>query len=231
MEHITEQFTLVDFLGILMPGAIVTLAINTYAWDLTLPAVKFFGRNSLVMAVYFVGTSYFVGHILHQLSLLMEKYIWKVPNMHKKYMTRPEILQAYRKRFSLEASPDNSPEAESDTTNSEKTVSEEDEWEMVKAGQNIFHYVQRKERPQRIVLFTAFYTMSRAMVVAFALLFGFALWSGRTELLKALPLLTVYTLLIALFRSRWLNFEEKCLDEAYMLFLTEEPEHERELAT
>lgn len=44
MEHVTKQFSLIDFLGIALPGVILALTVN-YMWDLAAPCNDFFGKT------------------------------------------------------------------------------------------------------------------------------------------------------------------------------------------
>lgn len=46
MEQVAKQFSLIDFLGIALPGAMLVLTVNYYMWDLTIPCIKFFGTNT-----------------------------------------------------------------------------------------------------------------------------------------------------------------------------------------
>ena len=205
MEQVAKQFTIIDFLGILIPGAIVALAVNTCLLDLTLPAKDFFGDNTWLLFVYFVILSYLCGHALNQLAIPLEQKIWKVPNMHANFYERQEVQKAYCTVFQIDVFPDS-------------------EIERIKAGQNIFHYVQKGNRPQRILIFTAFYTMSRALVIAFFIMLAISLpyaW-GQMKVWSILMIFILCVALIVIFRFRWIYYEQKCIDEAYMLFLTDQ---------
>ena len=203
MEQVAKQFTIIDFLGMLIPGALVVLAVNTCLLDLTFPAKDFFGDNVWVLSAYFIMLSYFFGHGLNQLGMLLEDKIWKVPNMHAKYCVREEIQDTYKKIFHVATFPEN-------------------EAEQLKAGQDIFHYVQKEKRPQRILIFSAFYAMSRTLVVSLIIILIISLPCVWAQLYEAgWKMLIVYVIFIAVFRLRWVYYEEKCVNEAYMIFLTE----------
>ena len=192
MEPIVKQFTLIDFLGIFAPGAVMTLAVHFYVWDLTLPFQKFFGENAVMLAVYFIVLSYLCGSLLHQLGATVENWLSRQfgeRNLHQEYLVRSEVQAAYEKHF--------------------HRIFPADITGQVKAGKDIYHYVQKRERPQRILIFSAFYTMGRSMAVTLLgvmLITGIANWK---ELQKVWLLLLCYAIAILLFILRWKRFEKK----------------------
>lgn len=197
MEQLLKRFTLIDLAGIFTPGAVMTLALNFYGPDLTAPFDRFFGENPVMLALYFLAVSYLMGSALHQLGASLSR-VWRVDLEHGKYCARPEVRSAYRRCFHTEI-----PENPKD------------------AGERIFHYLQRDSRPERILLFTSFYTMSRTMVVTLIcliLLTAYHECSAGTFSLRTVIRLSVYALAIPLFRGRWSRFEKKRAEEAYALF-------------
>lgn len=209
MEQIAKQFTLIDLLGFFTPGAIMTLATNVYIGDLTEPFDKFFGENALMLAVYFLTLSYLFGTVLHQVGSLFDWIIWRsgkkrVQKVHEEYSQRQMVRDRYTACFGVEFPEDS-----------------------VKAGQEIFRYVQHRERPPRIIIFNAFYTMSRTLVVALTGVILMMLFSkDKTDGLSAwlLPIAAM----IPIFWSRWVRFERKCVEEAYMLFIAGKPQKPRD---
>lgn len=206
MEHVVKSFTIIDFLGIFTPGAILVLAFQHYIGGATAPFQSFFGENDAMLAVYFVALSYLCGSLLHQLGSLLEWLISKIVsfspklklNMHEKHWENESVKAAYRTKFA------------SDSPNSAK--------EKIAAGKEIFHYVQRKNRTQRLMTFSAFYTMSRTMVVALLAIILIILLSHKTT---TLPIIPGCIFLIVFSIQRWWSFEKRSVDEAYLLFVTE----------
>lgn len=200
MEHVVKSFTLIDFLGIFSPGAIFVLAFQFYTGALTLPFISFFGENDLMLAAYFVFLSYLAGTFLHQLGAGLEKICCK-KNMHIRHWENEKVAEAYCARINPKrpATP----------------------MEQANAGKEIFHYIQRNHRPQRVMIFSAFYTMSRTLTVTFLLIimmvyFFLENWLDAAILIGGCGLFTVLSV------CRWRKFEQKCVDEAYLLFITEE---------
>lgn len=196
MDELLKRFTLIDFAGIFAPGAVLTLVLNFFGPDLSAPFDSFFGENAVMLAVYFLTISYLLGSALHQLGACLER-LWKVNINHKKYCEAPEIRAAYQRCFQMELTGD-----------------------FPEAGARIFHYLQQDSRPERIILFNSFYTMSRTMVVTLGILILITVFYKWTTLTFGAMVirLAVYVLGIILFRSRWSRFEKKCIEEAYFLF-------------
>jgi len=205
MEQVLKRFTLIDFAGIFAPGAVMTLAMNFYGPDLTAPFDRFFGENAVMLALYFLTVSYLMGSALHQLGAWLERWL-RVDLEHEKYHAKPEIREAYRRCFHMEIPTD-----------------------PVEAGTRILHYLQRDSRPERLILFNSFYTMSRTMVVTLVCLIPAALYYHRGFVLSwqtAIGLLA-YIAVISLFRGRWIRFEKKFVEEAYLLFSFQKLEQDR----
>lgn len=208
MERLVGQTTLIDTLGILLPGAVLLLVVNYYGfWDIALPWQMLFGEGDIPMLVYFAGVSYLCGSAIHELGAYVERFLTWGPlrgvNLHAKYWKKKVVQEAYQICFKKEP-----------PVGKEKDVRAE----QIKAGKEIFSYVQQGERPQRIILFTAFYTMSRALVLALTCAVIVVIW-GANGLENALWPILICLVGIAIFFRRWRYFESKCLDEAYQLFI------------
>lgn len=196
MEEVLKRFTLVDFIGIFVPGAVMAMALNFYGIDLIGPFESFFGQNTVVLSLYFLVLGYLVGSVLHQLGTFLE-YFCKTNLWHEDYHRSPEIQETYRRCFFSEIPAD--PQ---------------------KAWAHILRYVQRNGRPERVILFNSFYTMSRTMSVTLGCILPMVLYHHRDALClwqTRLWLLT-YVVVIGLFMWRWRRFEKKFVEEVYLLF-------------
>lgn len=208
MERLVGQTTLIDTLGILLPGAVLLLAVNYYGvWDIARPWTTLFGGGDIPMLIYFAGASYLCGSVIHELGAYAERLLARWPlhgvNLHAEYWKEEVVQEAYKICFKKEP-----------PVGKEKDLRAE----QIKAGKEIFSYVQQGERPQRIVLFTAFYTMSRALVLTLICTAAIVVW-GADGLENALLPILICLVGIAIFFRRWRYFEIKCLDEAYQLFI------------
>ncbi len=209
MEHFVKSFTIIDFLGIFCPGAVLVLAIQFWQNSLTEPFTRFFGENDLMLAVYFVFLSYLCGTVLHDLGSLLESALTKIPhiskkNMHSSHWNNERLCKRYQEVIGL-----NPP----DMT---------DRKAVLKAGKNVFHYIQKKERPQRILIFSAFFTMSRTFFVVLILIMVLYFLQIQSAAEINVPIVFLFLILLALCLHRWIAFEKKCVEEAYLLFLSEE---------
>lgn len=213
MEPLIKQATLIDVLGILMPGSILLLAVNFYGWwDVGAPWKALLGDGELSLVVYFVALSYLCGSVVHQLGAVIEEWLTQKPlrkiNMHKKYWRDKEIQNAYSTYFK-KAPPTEQSELEENILRAQQ----------IAAGREVFHVVQQGgDRPQRIVLFNAFYAMSRAMVLTLICIAVITFWNGRNSLISVLPTILLYMIAAAVFAYRWFKYEARCVDEAYQLF-------------
>lgn len=198
MEQVIKQFSLIDFLGIALPGAALILTVNYYIWDLTTPCIKFFGLNTIVLAVYFVALSYLCGGILHQLGMGIERLLPDEKNVFDSHYQREAIKKVYEQRF--------------DTPFPDDAISQ------IKAGREIFHHVQRKNRSQRIVTFSAFYAMSRTLLATIPLLFVVVAISNSITL----PIFLIYAVAWIICLLRWRYFDQCCISEAYTIFVAED---------
>ncbi len=196
MEEVLKRFTLIDFIGIFVPGAVMTLALNFYGPDLTTPFDSFFGKNAVMLALYFLALSYLVGSALHQLGAFLERFC-RAKLGHEDYHGRSEIRDAYRRCFY----------ADIPTRPQEAWV-------------RILCYLQRNSRPERIILFNSFYTMSRTAAVTLICILPMAMYHHRGVLCswQAIVQVLAYVGVIGLFVYRWRRFEKKFVEEVYILF-------------
>lgn len=196
MEEVLKRFTLIDLLGIFVPGALMTLALNFYGFDLTVPFNNFFGENAVMLVLYFLALSYLVGSALHQLGAFMEHIPYGRPD-HREYQEKEEIKKAYRRCFGTDIPQD----AQS-------------------AWRYILCYSQRNGRPERVVLFNSFYTMSRTSAVTLICIFPIVLLHlpDNLHLLQILLGSLIYVGVIVIFLLRWRRFEKTYVEEVYILF-------------
>ena len=207
MERLIKQATLIDFLGILLPGAVFVTAVHYYGvWDVASPWNALFGAESASLLIYFAGVSYLCGSVIHQIGAVVEQGLTFGPlrnkNMHEKYWNEPAIQDAYRKTFGKEPPKGN----------------DNREWQIA-AGKEVFRSIQQGERPQRIILFCAFYTMSRAMVLTLTCVTILAILHERDNFFASTPTIFVCAVGGIVFFRRWIWYESNCVDEAYRIFL------------
>lgn len=196
MEHISKSFTVVDFLGFLLPGAAAVLAYQYYYGGLTTPFESFFGPGSPLLSVYFVALSYLIGTLLHEASGILGRRLWN-ESLHEKHWKDAAVANVYRKVFQKEPPGENSKKAE--------------------AGREISQYVQMTSQSEKIRLFSAFSAMSRTLLLTLVLILLLTfLQDWRTGLHLLLPSLIAGLILL----SNWKHYLEQRVEYIYTAFLT-----------
>ena len=204
MEEFVKQLTLIDYFGILIPGLIFNFALGMTWNDITAPVKNLFGENVIALFLYFLIISYLMGHALAQIAAMTEDVFWKTRFWRKiilpeDYFRGEDIKRAYAICFPDREFPSNSDQE-------------------AKVSGEIFRYIQKDRRPQRILVFSAFYTMSRALVIAFFLAMLLLIFEN-TGIFDLRKYMILSVALILLFFLRWIQFEKKGLEEARMLFI------------
>lgn len=214
MDQLMKHVTLIDTLGIFLPGSIFIVAINFYGiWDVAAPWKSLFGGGDIPMLVYFVGLSYLCGSVIHQVGTVAEQLLMKVPqlgcNLHAPYWEDPTVCCAYQ--AVLRKVP---PEQNSNLPKKELCARQ------LEAGREIFRTVRQRTQPQQMILFDAIYTMSRALVLTLFCVAVMAIAAQWHEWDTTLPTVAVCVVCMVIFFRRWVWYEARCIDEAYRIFLT-----------
>lgn len=208
MERLIRQTTLIDTLGILLPGSVLLLAVNYYGiLNIALPWKALFEGGDIPMLIYFAGASYICGSVIHEVGAFVEKLAQRLlckVNLHAEYWKEKAVQDAYRACFKKE------PPVEGEAGKDIRS-------EQIKAGKEIFSYVQQGERDQRIVLFHAFYAMGRALALTLICVTILVVRSA-SDWKNAICPIVACLVGIVVFSCRWWHYESKCLDEAYRLF-------------
>lgn len=194
MKYVIQQFSLTDFLGIALPGGILVLTANYYIWDIEDPCFRFFGHNVAILTAYFVALSYLCGCALHQLGICLEYLLPNEKNVFTSHCQQEAIRESYKRQFHISFP---------DDTNAQ-----------IKAGREIFRHVQCRDRSQRILIFSAFYSMSRTLLATLPLLLLMIAISGAATLFMVLLCIAAWVICF----MRWRNFDQCCIGEAYTIF-------------
>lgn len=221
MSDVLKRFTLIDFLGIFTPGAMMLLCLQMRFGWVTEPCVRFFGESEIALFAYFIWGSYLLGTFLHHAGWVMEWVAWKCgihysPNMQDCFWIPPQgnhadrnsrteaerVISAYQSKI----------DAVLPATGAER----------IEAGRKILHYIQRNRRPERIVLFSAFYSMHRTLSFSLMAIMGLVVTYGGWGFAVKIQTLAVIAVLLAISVHRWWDFDWRCVEEAYMMFVADE---------
>ena len=200
MEEAIKRFNLIDFLSIFAPGALVGLCANYYWIDILLPVRKLFGENTVMLGLCFFGLSFLLGSALHTLGSFLESLILVLfPALarafHREYLNTESVQKAYKEIFN-------------------ENIADLPSGKEFEICRNIYRYLQRKERPERIVLFTAYSSMSRTLVVALSTVLTLLLFFDSHNM----SMLILCGICIILFSIRWRHYEKLRIVETYTLF-------------
>lgn len=203
MDEAIKNFTMIDYLGILIPGLTLLYAAQPVR-DVVTPELL---SDHVVLALSgIIIAGYILGSALAQTASMLEDALWHLHFWQNAivpadYFEDTVIQEAYCFVYAVDSVPDTK------------------EKQCAAAG-DIFHYVQRETRPERIVIFTAFYTMARTLFTTFCLIL-LLMRTGQA----ALPLWAepVCAVLAVLFLLRWVQFDRKCVTESRLLFRSYAP--------
>ena len=214
-EYVVKSFTIIDFLGYMCPGGVFLLSLQFFTHWVTVPYYAFFEKGSeATLATYFILASYLCGNFLHEIGAMIEPLFIR-KNMHASYWEKSEVCDTYQKVFCFATPPVGQPYSGLPLTPEEQ----------IKAGKTIFHYVQRNHRPQRLMLFHAFFVMGRTMFVTallVALMNVVDFFLHQENVFRDVWIMLTCALCAVLSYFRWKGFEQKSVDEAYLLFVTKE---------
>ncbi len=153
--HLIRRFTIIDFLGYLIPGSIVTLSLN-YRFNgiFKAPFQDFFGEQTVLLALYFLVLSYLVGTVIHEISkpldLLINKKLYR-PQKGREALGNTKYY--YEQIFLLSPSSGQTSSVASETTNDQIHF------------EKIYHWIQPRLDDTKVPLFHAFSTLSRTGTV------------------------------------------------------------------
>lgn len=148
MEHFLKKFTVIDFLGIFVPGGIVVVAFNQYYGGVVAPFEALFGPQPAVLVMYVVILAYVVGIGLQELSKPLEKLFFLRLKVDKTHQKRECVKERYRECFNVELE---------EAQRIEKVTG---------VGRDIYLYVEPELEQTKVPLFHAFATMGRSCFMA-----------------------------------------------------------------
>lgn len=96
MENFIKELTIIDFLGILVPGSFLILLFNQ---DYAIRHIwcGYFGTDSAADTVIFLVVGYLVGMLIHELGDLLEKLIWASPWLNPRYYAAKKICDSIQR--------------------------------------------------------------------------------------------------------------------------------------
>lgn len=198
MGHVTKQFTMIDFLGFLIPGAALAFTFQWYYGGIEAPFERFFGEGSPFLAVYFLALSYSLGILLHEagrsLNLCFRDGKWQTPHWQDGTMAA-----AYKKIFDVSITAQNT---------SEQRL----------ANRRIIEYIQGKNDPGKMRTFSAFAAMSRTLIVTLAIILWIIFINERTWF--TWERFGLCGVIFAVLISNWRHYVKLRLEYAYTMFLS-----------
>ncbi len=201
MDHFLKKFTVIDFLGMFVPGAAVMLLWNYYSGGITEPFHAFFGEQPAILVFYFVFCSYFMGMLLQEASKPMDSLLIqlkKVKQAHQNGQQELKVKQLYRACFGKKVT----------------DVTPQEVW------RNIYLHVQSQISQSKVPLFRAFSAMGRtcsAASIVIALLYLYAVYTGAA-VWSPFSLAACAVTLLAMLR-RYVRFYAISVEYTYAIFI------------
>lgn len=100
MENFIKELTIIDFLGILVPGSLVLLL---FSQDYPIRNIwcGFFGSSSAADTIIFLVAGYLTGMLIHELGDLLEKIIWACPYLNPRYHAAKNVYFAQKNIYNV----------------------------------------------------------------------------------------------------------------------------------
>lgn len=91
MGDFIKELTIIDFLGMMVPGSLLLLLLNE---DLGIRNIwsGYFGQNAAADTIILLVTGYLVGMVLHEIGDLLEKAIWATNMFNPRYHAARKVF-------------------------------------------------------------------------------------------------------------------------------------------
>lgn len=209
VEHFVKKFTVIDFLSMFVPGAVVILALNYYVGGVTEPFLKFFGHQDVVLVAYFILISYVTGMLIQEVSKFLERF-WKADliGVHRKWQKNPDVEKKYRECFGADL----------------RRIRKAEQ--RIRAGKKIYlHIADRPENDSKLSLFSAFSLMGRNGVITVFIVYLLVILFGQFNAPEEKVLVQAAALIIAvLLEHRGRRFKVLSCERMYRDFLRQKKE-------
>lgn len=178
LTNLIRRFTVTDFLGYLIPGAIVTLSWEQrFDGMLKTPFTDFFGEQTVLLALYFLVLSYLVGTVIHEFSKPLDHLTDQfLTNKLVEREKEGDTLHYYNQLFHAFSPEDQKKE----TTDGGGTTADATEKQAKDHFEKIYHWVQPYLNNTKVPLFRAFSTLGRTGAVT-VLLVAFLYWTDPSR--------------------------------------------------
>lgn len=206
LHHIVKRFTIIDLLGMAVPGAMVVVTWNFYFGGITVPVESLFGESGIALALYFIAISYLAGMMIQEASKPLEKFMSSgVKLVNEKWQNNSVVMQLYSDKFWIK-----------DPKRGKRDRVEE-------IGRNVFLYVSDSNTDgSKLDLFHAFYSMARnsiAAMIVIVLLWGFSRFTCSKGFIKEYAVLIWGICFILAMWFRACRFSALTQERAYRDFL------------
>lgn len=171
LVHFLRRYTVIDFLGYLIPGAIVTLVWNQrFNGMLKAPFTDFFGEQAVLLGLYFLVLSYLVGTVIHELSKPIDLLLNKILYTSKRDREQSgATLDNVKKIFGVSA-----------LSEKEKADPKSKKRDTQERFKKIYHWMAPQLDNTKVPLFHAFSTLGRTGSVT-VLLIALLYWTDPSQ--------------------------------------------------
>lgn len=217
MNHFYQQFTIIDFLQMFLPGAITILSMNWCGVPLTDFWYAFFPEGILGISVYFIVMSYLAGHLLCQITKILERFS-SLEQASKRLDDR--YANAVTEKATALGLLNYLPENEENPENKEN---KENSYQSI-ISRRIYYYVLMNTDNKRLQLMRGFYGLCRTSIGATLIAgvcFGYKLRQYDPRLCIGVAAICVFLIVLLWFRA--IKYRKIATETNYEFFLIYQP--------
>lgn len=189
--YFLKHFTVIDFLGYMIPGAIMVLFAGKYFGGIKDLWTDFFGDQVFLLLIYFITLSYVVGTVLHEISqpfnLIIHNIFLNDYYKNKNVQIKKEFPDFFKSRPDHNDKKDKNDKHENTEIKGEDSDCSKGQPKLGETSQNsddaeytyyrqVYHYVQEELEKTKVPLFHAFATFSRLCATVALIVAGTVLW-------------------------------------------------------
>lgn len=136
MGDFIKELTIIDFLGMMVPGSLLLLLLND---DLGIHNIwsGYFGQNAAADTIILLVAGYLVGMVLHEIGDILEKAIWATNVLNPRYYAARKVFGNKEFSYRLLKNSNFTDEEGSDDASSKWFNTEWVEWGKVEWGKAI----------------------------------------------------------------------------------------------
>lgn len=98
MGDFIKELTIIDFLGMIVPGGLLVLLFNK-DYELQKIWSDYYGNDMVASTIILLIAGYLIGMLIHELGDILEKQIWKMDGLNPRYYAAKEVFLNVEKKY------------------------------------------------------------------------------------------------------------------------------------